>query len=128
MHAFICTAGATPYPPSETAPAIRAVGRAGGYFPGGPCCTGVTAPAVAVSCSRAFLLSYPNLIPLSQKQVYAIGAALAALEFDTVYGHFFDRVIAGGGKDILARSIGRYANAVNGACAASAAREGSGAT
>jgi hypothetical protein len=42
--------------------------------------------------------SYPNLIPLSQKQVYAIGAALAPLEFASIYGHLFDRVIAGGGK------------------------------
>lgn len=77
---------------------------------------------------HALTRSYPNLIPLSQKQVYAIGAALAALEFDTVKGHFFDRVIAGGGKDILARSIGRYANAINGAYAVGAAREGGGAT
>jgi hypothetical protein len=75
-----------------------------------------------------FMRSYPNLIPLSQKQVYAIGAALAPLEFDTICGHFFDRVIAGGGKDILARSIERYANAINGAYDVSAAREGNGAT
>ena len=59
--------------------------------------------------------------------MYAIGAALAPLHFDTIYGHFFDRVIAGGGKDVLARSIERYANAINGAYTASAARVGSGA-
>ena len=59
--------------------------------------------------------------------MYAIGAALAALECDTIYRHFFDRVIAGGGKDVLARSIERYANAINGAYDVNAAREGNGA-
>ena len=59
--------------------------------------------------------------------MYAIGAALAALECDTIYRHFFDRAISRGGKDILARSIGRYANAISGAYTASAACEGSGA-
>jgi hypothetical protein len=63
----------------------------------------------------SWMRSYPNLIPLSPKQVYAMGAALAPLEFATIYGHSFDLVIASGGEEILARSIERYANAVYGA-------------
>ena len=51
---------------------------------------------------------------------------LAPLEFATIYGHFFDRVIASGGKVILARSIERYAHAMNGDYV-SAAHEGTGA-
>ena len=67
-----------------------------------------------------FMRSYPNLIPLSIKQVTAIGAALEPFEFDTIYGHFFDRVIPAGvipagGKRILQASIKRYADAINGA-------------
>jgi hypothetical protein len=62
-----------------------------------------------------FMRSYPNLIPLSAKQVTAIGAALAPLRFDTIYGHFFDRVIATGGKQVLEVSVQRYIAALNGA-------------
>ena len=120
-------------------PGVRLV-RCGGHFPGGAVLNwrhgaggrGVlfSSDIATVTVDRKFLSfmrSYPNLIPLSQKQVYAIGAALAALECDTIYGHFFDRAISRGGKDILARSIGRYANAISGAYTASAACEGSGA-
>jgi hypothetical protein len=55
------------------------------------------------------------LIPLSAKQVAAIGAALAPLQFDAIYGHYFDRVIATGGKRILEASVQRYIAALNGA-------------
>jgi hypothetical protein len=34
---------------------------------------------------------------------------------DAIYGHYFDRVIPTGGKQILARSVQRYIAAVNGA-------------
>jgi hypothetical protein len=56
--------------------------------------------------------SYPNLIPLSAKQVSGIGAALAPFEFDAIYGHYFDRVIPTDGKRILDVSIKRYIAAI----------------
>jgi hypothetical protein len=62
-----------------------------------------------------FMRSYPNLIPLSGKQVTAIGAALEPFAFDTVYSHFFDRFIPTGGKRILQVSIDRYLAALGGA-------------
>jgi hypothetical protein len=62
-----------------------------------------------------FMRSYPNLIPLSAKQVTAIGAALEPFAFDTVYSHFFDRVITTGGKRALQVSIERYLDALAGA-------------
>src|SRR5499427_8976967 len=62
-----------------------------------------------------FMRSYPNLIPLSAKQVSAIAAALAPFAFDTIYGHYFDRVIPAGAKEILAISVKRYVAAINGA-------------
>ena len=59
--------------------------------------------------------SYPNLIPLSAKQVNGITAALEPVQFDTIYGHYFDRVIPTGGKRILERSVKRYVAAISGA-------------
>jgi len=59
--------------------------------------------------------SYPNLIPLSANQVTGIAAALEPFAFDAIYGHYFDRVIASGGKRILEISVKRYVDAIGGA-------------
>jgi hypothetical protein len=56
--------------------------------------------------------SYPNLTPLSAKQVTGIGAALDRFAFDTIYGHYFDRVIPTGGKQVLRISVERYLRAI----------------
>jgi hypothetical protein len=63
----------------------------------------------------SFMRSYPNLIPLSTKQVTEIAAALEPLQFNTVYGHYFDRVIPTGGKQILEMFVKRYVAAISGA-------------
>ena len=34
--------------------------------------------------------------------------------FDVIYGHYFDRVIATGAKQVLEKSVARYVAAVNG--------------
>src|SRR5262249_54946656 len=65
--------------------------------------------------SFTFMRSYPNAIPLSEKGVRAIGAALAPFQFDRVYSHFFERVIPTDAKRILGESIERYARAIGGA-------------
>ena len=62
-----------------------------------------------------FMRSYPNLIPLSAQQVTRVARALDAFQFDTIYGHYFDRVIPTGAKPILANSVKRYIAAINGA-------------
>ena len=36
-------------------------------------------------------------------------------KFDTIYGHYFDRVIPTNGKQILERSAERYVAAISGA-------------
>ena len=41
--------------------------------------------------------------------------ALESVQFDTIYGHYFDRVIPTGGKQILGSSVKRYVAAVGGA-------------
>jgi hypothetical protein len=58
--------------------------------------------------------SYPNFIPLSARAVKRIGAALKPFAFEAVYGHYFDRVIAKGGKAVLEASIARYVAAIEG--------------
>jgi hypothetical protein len=65
--------------------------------------------------SFTFMRSYPNNIPLSEKGVRAIGAALAPFQFDRAYSHFFDRVIPAAAKQILQDSIERYVAAIGGA-------------
>jgi glyoxylase-like metal-dependent hydrolase (beta-lactamase superfamily II) len=101
--------------------------RCGGHFPGAACLhwakgaggKGVllTADTATVTTDRKFLTfmrSYPNLIPLSPKQVRAIGAALAPFSYDRIYGHFFDRVIPANAKQAMEISVERYAAAVGG--------------
>jgi len=102
--------------------------RCGGHFAGGSVlywakgaggrgvlCASDIATVATDRKSLSFMRSYPNFIPLSAKQVTAIGSALAPYAFDTIYGHYFDRVIAGDAKQVLAASVKRYVDAVNGA-------------
>jgi hypothetical protein len=111
----------------ELMPGITLV-RCGGHFPGGTAlhwAQGAGGRGVVCSSDMAtvtmdrkfftFMRSYPNLIPLSANAVTAIGAALEPFAFDAVYGHFFDRMIPSGAKSILASSIQRYVDAINGA-------------
>ena len=47
------------------------------------------------------MYSYPNLIPLTAREVEAIAASVAPYAFDRIYSHFFDRVIATGAKQVF---------------------------
>jgi hypothetical protein len=58
--------------------------------------------------------SYPNLIPLSAREVRHIGEVMAPFSFETIYGHYFDRVIATDAKSVLEKSVARYVAAVEG--------------
>jgi hypothetical protein len=59
-----------------------------------------------------FMYSYPNLIPLSEREIARIAAALEPFAFEAIYGHYFDRVIPSGGKQILSVSVARYLKAI----------------
>jgi hypothetical protein len=101
--------------------------RCGGHFPGGTVLHWGKRPGGSLLCSSdiatvttdrkflSFMRSYPNLIPLSARQVAGIAAALEPFEFEAIYGHFFDRVIPAGGKRILQISVQRYTAAIGGA-------------
>jgi glyoxylase-like metal-dependent hydrolase (beta-lactamase superfamily II) len=62
----------------------------------------------------SFMRSYPNLVPLSAPAVERIGKSLEPFEFDAIYGAFFDRNVAKGGKQAVQRSVKRYVDAIRG--------------
>jgi hypothetical protein len=98
--------------------------RCGGHFPGGSVLHWAKGAGGGVLCSSdictvtmdrkflSFMHSYPNLIPLSAGQVTGIAAALEPFAFDSIYGHYFDRVIPTGGKEVLKISVARYLRAI----------------
>jgi hypothetical protein len=101
--------------------------RGGGHFPGGTMLhwsAGASGRGALLSADIAtvtpdrkflsFMRSYPNLIPLSAREVEGIAAAVAPFAFDAIYGHFFDRVIAAGAKPVFAASVARYLAAIAG--------------
>ena len=101
--------------------------RCGGHFPGGTVmhwaggangrgivCAGDVLTVTTDRQWLSFMRSYPNFIPLSQREVEHIGSALAPFAFDAIYGHYFDRVIATDAKEVLEKSIARYVAAING--------------
>jgi len=101
--------------------------RGGGHFPGGTMlywAKGAAGRGVVCSADIAtittdrkfltFMKSYPNFIPLSEREVRGIAAALAPFAYDTMYGHFFDRVIATGAKQAMEVSVERYVRAISG--------------
>jgi hypothetical protein len=101
--------------------------RGGGHFVGGSMLhwakgaggRGVlcSSDIATVATSRrllTFMYSYPNFIPLSARQVEGIAAAVAPFRYDTIYGHYFDRVIPTGGEELMKTSIARYLAAING--------------
>jgi hypothetical protein len=102
--------------------------RGGGHFAGGSMlhwaagaggkgvvCSADIAMANVDRKSFTFMRSIPNFIPLSEKGVRAVSAALMPLAFDRVYSHFFERVIQSDAKQILQSSVERYVAAIGGA-------------
>jgi hypothetical protein len=101
--------------------------RGGGHFPGGTVmhwaggaggrgivCSG---DILSVTTDRkwvSFMRSYPNFIPLSAREVAHIGEAMAPFAFETIYGHYFDRVIPTGANEVVAKSVARYIAAIEG--------------
>jgi len=111
----------------ELLPGVTLI-RCGGHFPGGSVlhwakgaggrgllCASDMATVTTDRKFLSFMRSYPNLSPLSVKQVAAIGAALEPWAFDAIYSHFFDRVIQSDAKRILQASVKRYVEAIGGA-------------
>ena len=101
--------------------------RCGGHFEGGTVlhwaggaegngivCSGDILTVATDRKWLSFMRSYPNLIPLSRREVEGIGRAMAPFAFERIYGHYFDRVIANDAKSVLEKSVARYIAAIEG--------------
>ena len=110
----------------ELLPGVTLI-RCGGHFPGaavlhyansaggkGIVCSGDTLTVATDRRWLTFMRSYPNFIPCSAKEVEAIGRAMAPFKFETLYGHYFDRVIKTNAKLVLEKSVARYLANLNG--------------
>ena len=100
--------------------------RLGGHFDGGTVCiwrrgadgrgallAGDIVQVVADRDWVSFMYSYPNLIPLPAAEIERLRAILETLEFDRVYGAWWDRVIAEKAKAKVLRSADRYVDALS---------------
>ncbi len=100
--------------------------RLGGHFAGGTVCLWhagaggagalLTGDIVQVVEDRdwvSFMRSYPNLIPLPEREVARMAEALAELAFERVYGGWWERTILTDARTKVLRSAERYINAVS---------------
>ena len=99
--------------------------RCGGHFPGGSVlhwaggaegrgiiCAGDILTVATDRKWLSFMRSYPNFIPLSAREVEAIGRAVAPFSFERIYGHYFDRVIERDAREVVKKSVARYVAAI----------------
>ncbi|MCB8819567.1 MBL fold metallo-hydrolase [Microvirga rosea] len=104
----------------EVLPGVKLI-RLGGHFPGGTVLHWSQASdgaemilsgdiiQVAADVRRvSFLWSYPNMMPLSAREVLRIGAILEEVNYERLYGAFAGKDIKSGAKAAVTRSIRRY--------------------
>jgi glyoxylase-like metal-dependent hydrolase (beta-lactamase superfamily II) len=101
--------------------------RCGGHFAGGTVLhwaqgaggagvllTGDIVQVVPDRSHVGFMYSYPNLIPLPDADVQAIGGKLEPLAFEALYGAWWGRIVGHDAKQIVRRSVARYSRALRG--------------
>jgi glyoxylase-like metal-dependent hydrolase (beta-lactamase superfamily II) len=101
--------------------------RLGGHFDGGTICVWragangggalLSGDIVQVVSDRdwvSFMYSYPNLIPLPAGEIERMRAVLETLDFERVYGAWWDRIVAEDAKAKVLRSADRYVSALAG--------------
>jgi hypothetical protein len=101
--------------------------RCGGHFAGsaalhwaaggegrGALLTGDTLQVVSDRRFVTFMYSYPNSIPLPAAAIRRIVGAVEPFAFDTLYGGWWDRIVAPDAKGAVARSAERYIAAISG--------------
>jgi hypothetical protein len=106
--------------PRELVPGVTLV-QCGGHFAGsavlhwaagadgkGALLVGDTITVVPDRRFVSFMTSYPNLIPLSTPEVVGIVDAVEPYEFDRIYGGWWGRAVASGGKESVRTSAKRY--------------------
>jgi hypothetical protein len=101
--------------------------RCGGHFPGsdvlhwaagaegrGALLTGDTLQVARDRRFVSFMYSYPNMIPLNAKTVEHIVDAVEPLDYDRIYGGWWDSIVAADAKAAVRRSAERYIRAISG--------------
>ena len=101
--------------------------RIGGHFPGATILhwaagadgrgTVLSGDAIQVVADRdwvSFMWSYPNLIPLPPDEIARISAIASTLDFERLYGSFWERFITSEARAKVLRSANRYIDAVTG--------------
>ena len=112
--------------PLELVPGVTLV-RCGGHFEGsavlqwaagadgkGALLVGDTITVVPDRRYVSFMTSYPNLIPLSRSEVVGILDAVEPYQFDRIYGAWWGRGVASGGKEAVRISARRYIDHITG--------------
>ena len=112
--------------PRELVPGVTLV-QCGGHFPGsavlhwaggaagkGALLVGDSITVVSDRRYVSFMTSYPNLIPLSSKEVTAIVDAVEPYAFDRIYGGWWQRIVSIGAKEAVRRSAERYVRHIQG--------------
>src|SRR3954470_6591496 len=100
--------------------------RTGGHFAGGTILhwragaegrgallTGDVAMVAMDRRSLSFMYSFPNYIPLNASAVRRIARTVEPLAFDRLYGGWWGRIIAAGGKAAFDASVRRYLAAIS---------------
>ncbi|GGO62973.1 hypothetical protein SAMN05444398_1302 [Roseovarius pacificus] len=95
--------------------------RTGGHFEGGcvlhcanlaggkgALLAGDLLQVVADNKHLAFMRSYPNFIPLGEASVRNVARRISHLEYDAIYGAWWDRVIHKDAKKAMAVSVDRH--------------------
>lgn len=85
---------------------------AGGAGGKGALLSGDTVQVVGPDKTVTFMWSYPNLIPLDASTVQRIADALEPWPYESIYGAWPEALIKSGGKQVVARSVRRYIEAV----------------
>jgi hypothetical protein len=78
----------------------------------GALCSGDIVNVVSDRRWVSFMYSYPNLIPERPARIRRAIELLQPFEFEAIYGAWWGRVVADGGKEALARSARRYLDQV----------------
>jgi hypothetical protein len=100
--------------------------RLGGHFAGGTVClwkggadgrgallTGDVVQVCADAEWASFMWSFPNFVPLPAREVERIRGVVETLDFDRVYGAFWNGVMARDGRAKVLRSADRYLAALS---------------
>ena len=110
----------------DVLPGVRLI-HCGGHFAGsailhweagadgrGVLLTGDTIQVVADNRCVSFMRSYPNMLPLPASEVTRIARIASAMQFDRLYGAFWDRDVESDARRRVLESAERYVAWLNG--------------